>query len=414
MERQVNIFTKNDFNDSDIPSIENTSEIDTSHMDKGWAWVVVMSGTLNYLVLFGTFNAFGLFQEYFLNTLFVNESATSISWIGTMTSTYMLGSGLIAGPIMAKIGIRWATLLGCALSSAGLLCASFSTKIWHFAIFQGIVYGTGGSIIINITLVMPSLWFRKSKNTAIAIISSGSGFGTLVIGPIIQFTLKNYGIRWPIKSFKPLQNFLDFQLLKRPLTLFLCIGGFFAEWGYIIPPFYFPASVRSIGQSRATASNTILAFAATSGVSRLSSGFMATKFGATKVLIIAMISSGVLILALWLPTKSFSVYYTFFVLYGFFCPLFFPLCPVIIAKNYPDNEISMTNGIVYAFYGLSAFFGVPITGLLFDRIGNKSNYTPVIINAGLVFLISGAILMAELEAYPVLLETISSMQKKFN
>ncbi|PVU94012.1 hypothetical protein BB561_002874 [Smittium simulii] len=385
-----------------------------ARMDHGWAWVVLLSGTLNYLVLFGTFNAFGLFQEYYLNTLFVSESATTISWIGTLTVTCILGVGLIAGPLMARVGIRYATLVGAFLSSLGLLLAAFSDKVWQLAITQGIIYGAGGSILINITLVMPSLWFSKHKNLALAIISSGSGFGGMVIGPIIENTLKKLGIRWsllvlffinlaitsfsviayrPVSSFKPLNKVLDLRLLGRPLTMFLCIGGFLAEWAYVVPSFYFPATVISIGKSRSVASNTILAFSAASGISRLASSHMARFFGPNKVLIFAMLGSGIVTLSMWLPFKNFIVYYIFFVILGFLSPLFFPLCPVIIARNYPNNEISMTIGVVYLAYGLSTLIGVPITGLLFDTIGNRESYTVLIILSGVLFLLSSLVLV---------------------
>ncbi|PVU85893.1 hypothetical protein BB560_006865 [Smittium megazygosporum] len=390
-----------------------TSSID-AYYDSKWSWFVAVSGAMNYLVIFGSFNAFGLFQEYYLNTMFVNESATAISWISTVSTLATLSIGIFGGPIVAKVGIRWATISAAIISTVGLLLASVSTKVWHLLLTQGLIFGASGSIIINISLVMPSLWFRKHKNIAIAITSSGSGFGALVIGPIIQTTLEKYGIHWsfrilalvniigtgfsivafvPRPDFKPIRRVIDFHLLSRPLTIFLCIGGFFAEWAYVIPPFYFPASVRAIGKSRSISSQTILVFSAFSGVSRLSSGHLANRFGPTKVLMIAMMVAGIACLALWLPTKDFVLYYIFFAICGFFSPLFFPLCPVIVARSYADKELQMANGVIYFFYGLSTLIGIPITGVLLDKVGHRTSYTPVIILAGILFLLSGVVLI---------------------
>ncbi|PVV01129.1 hypothetical protein BB560_004463 [Smittium megazygosporum] len=393
--------------------ISENSSVET-YYDSKWSWFVAVSGAMNYLVIFGSFNAFGLFQEYYLNTMFVNESATTISWISTLSTLSTLSVGIFGGPIVAKIGIRWAIILASITSTLGLILASVSTKVWHLLLTQGIIFGAAGSILINVSLVMPSLWFRKHKNIAIAIISSGGGFGALVVGPIIEFSLKRYGIHWsfrilalvnvigtsfsivsfiPRPDFKPLQKVIDFHLLSRPLTIFLCIGALFAQWAYVIAPFYFPASVRAIGRSRSASSQTILIFSAASGLSRLASGYMGNRFGPTKVLIISMMGAGTACFALWLPTKKIALYYTFIAVVGLFSPLFFPLCPVIVARSYSNKELQMANGVVYFFYGISTLIGIPITGVLLDKVGNRTSYTPVIILAGILFILSGIVLV---------------------
>ncbi|PVU93411.1 hypothetical protein BB559_003303 [Furculomyces boomerangus] len=386
-------------------------------LDSTYSWIVAVTATLGYLMIFGNFNAFGIFQEYYINTMFPNVAVGTVSWIGTISFTISLAGGVFASGILSIIGIRYTALLGCLLSSIGLLFASFSNAIWQLVITQGLIFGLGSSLIINCCLLMPSLWFEKHKILAIAMISSGSGYGTLVIGPIITRTIKRYGIHWsfrilffmnfavtglvaavfkPRTEFKPLRTVVRLSLLKKPLTLFICFGGFFCQWGYTIPSLYFPASYRAIGGTRTASSNTIIAFSIASGTSRISSAFLAKKFGANTTLIFAMLISAILIFSIWLTTKNLTVYYVFYTLYGFACPLLFPLSPVIIANNYPTEEISQVNGLLYLFYGLSTLVGTPIAGLVFDHLGTRENYKPVIILGGILYIISCLILVAQL------------------
>ncbi|PVU99909.1 hypothetical protein BB559_000290 [Furculomyces boomerangus] len=402
------------------PSIEKSTPIQDNSsdgLDSTYSWIVAVTATLGYLMIFGNFNAFGIFQEYYINTMFPNVAVGTVSWIGTITFTISLAGGVFASGILSIIGIRYTALLGCLLSSLGLLLASFSNTIWQLVITQGLIYGFGSSLIINCCLLMPSLWFQKHKTLAIAMISSGSGYGGVVIGPIITKAIKQYGVHWsfrilffmniviiglvaavfkPRTEFKPLRTVVRLSLLKKPLTLFICFGGFFCQWGYTIPSLYFPASYRAIGGTRTASSNTIIAFSIASGTSRISSAFLSRKFGANTTLIFAMFISAILIFSIWLTTKNLTVYYVFYTLYGLACPLLFPLSPVIIANNYPTEEISQVNGLLYLFYGLSTLVGTPIAGVIFDNLGSRENYKPVIVFAGILYMISCLILVAQL------------------
>ncbi|OMJ13530.1 putative transporter MCH2 [Smittium culicis] len=394
-------------------------EDDESGLDSSYSYLVLFASFINFIVIFGCLNAFGIFQEYYLNTQFADKSASSIAWISTIAFTVPLSGGIFASPLISRIGIRRTFATGSIIATLGLALASFSTKsIALLTLTQGLVFGFGGSLIINGSILMPSLWFKKRRSLAIGIVSSGSGFGGMVMGPIIETTLRKVGIEWSLRilcfitlastltasivlkprasGFKTSsKKILNFSLLKKPYTLFLCSTGIFAELGYVVISLYFTSSVVGIGQSRSTASSTILAYSAASGITRLASGYYAKWFGPNTTLIFAMIASSILTFSMWLPSKSFPVYYAYFVLSGLLCTLFFPLSPVMIANNYDVGEVSQVNGIVYLFYGATALVGNPLLGLMFDKIGNRTSYNSVIITAGVSFMIAGIILLLQ-------------------
>ncbi|PVU93039.1 hypothetical protein BB559_003455 [Furculomyces boomerangus] len=401
---------------------KKTIQADSEPIDNGegldslYSWAVATCGMLNYLMVFGNFNAFGIFQEYYVNTMFTQESASAISWISTMSYTFTLSGGFFASIIISYIGIRKTTAFGWIVSCLGLLLASFSNKIWQLTLTQGFIFGFGSSILINCSIVIPSLWFDKYRNLAIAITSSGSGFGSLVVGPIVRKVIAQYGLHWsfrvlffisfvvsgasvyffkPRTTFTPSRNLVDLHLLKRPLTMFICAGGFFAEWGYIVLPLYFPSTIAEIGRSRVDASNAIIFFSAFSGISRLLSSVMASRIGPNMSLIYAMFGSAILIFSMWLPFKSFIVYFVFVGLYGITCPLFFPLTPVIISNNYEKKQLSQVNGLAFLFYGLSSLIGIPLMGFMVDKIGKRESYTSVKVLGGVVFIFAGIVMTAQ-------------------
>ncbi|PVU91393.1 hypothetical protein BB559_004160 [Furculomyces boomerangus] len=177
----------------DKKEIEEFGEV-VPPVDTGYAWIIMLGAFINVLFVFGSFNAFGAFQEYYLNEMFVNESATNISWIGTISYTVVLSGGLFAGPIASYIGIRYTCLLGTVVGAIGLLLASFSKTIITLTITQGFIYSLGGSLVLNCSLLAPSLWFDKRKSIAFGIILSGGGFGSLILVPIFNSTVSSLGI----------------------------------------------------------------------------------------------------------------------------------------------------------------------------------------------------------------------------
>ncbi|OMJ21635.1 hypothetical protein AYI70_g3362, partial [Smittium culicis] len=65
-------------------------EDDESGLDSSYSYLVLFASFINFIVIFGCLNAFGIFQEYYLNTQFADKSASSIAWISTIAFTVPL------------------------------------------------------------------------------------------------------------------------------------------------------------------------------------------------------------------------------------------------------------------------------------------------------------------------------------
>ncbi|OMJ19892.1 putative transporter ESBP6 [Smittium culicis] len=377
--------------------------------DKGYAWVIMVASLVNLLLAFGSPNAFGVFQAYYLKVLFVDEPADKIAWISTMCVTCTLSGGLLASPLIRLIGLRNSSLLGTAIASVGLLLASFSTKIWQLVLTQGIIFGLGSSLIVNISLSAPALWFDKHKGLAIGIVASGGSSGALILVPIVTKFINILDIHWafrilailflvctgicgflikPRKKFAPSKKLLDLSSLKDPAALMIYAVGSFLQISFNTVVLYFPSNLIDIGKSPTTASNLIMVYCVFSSLSRITSGKFSKKFGAVNIAIVYHFIIGVLMLALWLTSHKFAPLLIFYICFGIFAVPFFTLGPLIVANYYPDEKVSQINGLAYLIMGLTVFICVPTTGVAFENLGHRTSYVPIILIGGISFLLS--------------------------
>ncbi|OMJ07814.1 Riboflavin transporter MCH5 [Smittium culicis] len=405
----------NDINENHFSDLKNSKEAENDNVpspDSVQAWVIIGAATLAYCNIFGNLTVSGVLQEYYLNTMFPKEPAATISWISTISFTFLYMGGLLAGPMVSLIGIKYVTLIGALTSSLGLALAALSSSVWQLALTQGAIYGFGSSLLVNLSITMASLWLVKHKSLGLGIISSGSGFGGLILAPTMRKTLPALGIHWTFGvlailnfitsmlcvfvfkkrgEFNPSRQVISFRLLKRPFTLFVCICAFLNQFGTSLVVLYFPATVTDIGQTRSTALNTVLIYSALGGVGRIVANVMSKKWGNNNSLIFSAFGSAALIFGLWLPTRLFSVYLVFISFFGLFYPMAFPLITALVSSNYKKEDILQANGLMFFAYGLSTLAGVPVMGLLFDKLGHRTSYVPVIISGGIIYFVNGVL-----------------------
>ncbi|PVV04603.1 hypothetical protein BB560_000895 [Smittium megazygosporum] len=374
--------------------------------DSLYAWAVLGCGVLIWVMTFGAINSFGVFQTYFLNTMFPTEPARNIAWIGTMTTACSFSCGVLATISIAHFGVKVTSIIGTLLGTLGLILASFSTKLWQLILTQGVVFGTGASININVSLVMPSLWFVKYRSLAIGITVTGTAVGSLILPPMQTAILNNLSIQWAYRImailyfvlvglsiffFKyrtplPKRKVMEFSLFKNPTVFLLCMTGFFSLIGYITHLFYFAPSVVALGKSRSEAAVVIMLFSVSSAISRVMSGVLAPKLGAINIIIVSHTITGILMITMWGLGKSFACYVAFYILNGFFSVVIFPLASVIIANYFPKEKASLINGLLYLVMGISIVIGIPFTGYLFDKPGRRVDYSPVCYFGGACYL----------------------------
>ncbi|OMJ22939.1 putative transporter ESBP6 [Smittium culicis] len=406
-----------EFGDIDKSKENTNTQLDRSipPPDGLYSWLVVVAACFCYMNIFGGITVSGILQEYYLNTMFPNTPAATISWINTISFTLGYMGGIFAGPLVSYVGIRYVTLLAAVISTVGLLLASFCSEIWQLVLTQGVIYGFGSSLLINLSVTMATLWLVKHRSLALGIIASGGGFGGLILAPAMRKTLPALGIHWTFRvlaflnllsglfcfaiykergPFNPIRRIIDFKLLKRPITIFICLAAFFNQYGMSLIVLYFPATIADIGQTRATAANTALIYSAIGGFGRILANILSKRVGNNNTLLFSSFGSCILIFSMWLPSRNFTVYLIFISFFALLFPMAFPLITALVSNNYKNEEILLANGLMFFFYGLSALCGVPIMGLLFDRLGHRQNFSPVIVSGGIIYFINFSLFLA--------------------
>ena len=105
------------------------------------AWLQVVGSFLVFSNLWGFTFAFGSFQSYYELEYLTNESSSSISWIGTMSTFLLIVVGVISGPLFDLGYFRSMLFVGAATETVGVFLMSLSTKYWHIFLTQGVVLG---------------------------------------------------------------------------------------------------------------------------------------------------------------------------------------------------------------------------------------------------------------------------------
>ena len=159
-----------------------------------YSYVIVMVSFLAMSIVFGTYFTFGVF----LKPLLADFGWTTVMISGAF-SLSMLVFGLLAigtGGLNDKFGPRIMLSLSGALLALGFLLMSQISALWHLYLLYGLIIGTAVScmwIPINSTIAR---WFVDRRSLMTGIVSTGTGFGGLIV-PLLatQFIL---GYNWRV------------------------------------------------------------------------------------------------------------------------------------------------------------------------------------------------------------------------
>ncbi|MFD4932188.1 MFS transporter [Peribacillus butanolivorans] len=113
--------------------------------------------------------------------------------------TIMALAGMVVGPIagklMKKMDIRLYLTLFILIAAIAFVGFSFSTKLIHFYLFA-ILMGAGmvGGALIPVSVLITN-WFNDKRGLCIGIALSGTGFGGVILSPLVNWLITAYGWR---------------------------------------------------------------------------------------------------------------------------------------------------------------------------------------------------------------------------
>ncbi len=143
--------------------------------------------------------------------------------VATTYSLMMLMSGCgapLAGYCFDRFGARRIYLVGLGLFSLGLLLAAFAQSLWQLYVALGLCLGAASAALGNAAhSALLARWFEGARlSGAVSWIYAGLGIGTLLIVPLSQLLIEQFGWRWAYGGLAalPILGLLAIRLVDWP------------------------------------------------------------------------------------------------------------------------------------------------------------------------------------------------------
>ena len=158
--------------------------------DGGWGWMVVFSAFMTMLISDGFAFSFGVLYAELLEVF--GESKSDTSWIASLFYGVPLICGPVSGALATRYGCRKIQIIGGLIAFAGVFASSFATSVWMLCFTLGTVAGIGMSMGYVTSMVMVAFYFEKKRALATGLAVCGSGIGTFLFAPLIEFLIEKY------------------------------------------------------------------------------------------------------------------------------------------------------------------------------------------------------------------------------
>lgn len=246
-------------------------------------------------------------------------------------------------------------------------------------------------------------------------IAGGSSLGGVIFPIVLQRLLPRIGFGWSIRVLGLLVFVsltiscltMKTRLPKRPISTsdllkFIDLGGFkdirfslitlaafFMFYGLFIPYFNIKQYAIIRGMDPNLASYLLPIINALGIPARVLSGYVADKVGVLNLLVPLVLISGILNLALWLPSTGNGAIIAFAVLYGGASGALVSLLPAYVAKLSPPEKGGARLGAVYAVVAIANLVGTPTGGAFLKGDESVENYRHLIGFTGAVVTLGG-------------------------
>ncbi|KAJ5105041.1 MFS transporter asaE [Penicillium alfredii] len=375
------------------------------------AWLTVLGGFCCLFVSFGWINCIGVFQAYYESHQLRDLSTSKVAWITSLETFVMFFAGPVFGVLFDSFGPRWILLGGTLMHVFGLMMASLSTEYYQFILSQGICSPIGASAVFNASINSVSTWFAKRRAMALGVTVSGSSLGGVIFPIMVSHLIPLVGFSWAMricaflilfllcianltlrsrlshrKKSVSIMSFLEpLKEIKFVITVAAC---FCFCWGMFLPYTFIITQAERYGMSSQISQYLIPIMNAASIFGRTLPGVLADRIGRYNVMVIFGYFASILVLALWLPSRSNAPAIVFSALYGFGSGAFVSLSPALIAQISDLREVGARNGTCFSIMSLAALTGTPIGGALVSDVMHGS-YTKLQVFCGVV-MVAGA------------------------
>lgn len=318
---------------------------------------------------------------------------------------------------------RHCSILGLSIITFALIISSFSTRVWHLILTQGVLYAIGGTMLYTPAIIFLDEWFIARKGFAFGVMWAGSGVSGVCIPFVMNWGLNRYSFSTMLRAWAiilvllsgPLLYFvrprlpvsasthprrLNFSFLKTSAFWILQTGNILESLGFFIPNIYLPTYARSLGLSSVAGTVIVSLFNTTSVFGQVILGSLIDRLHVTTVVLISAIGATSSVFLLWGFSASFPLLCIFSLVYGLFAGGFTSTYTGIIreVKKADDRaEAGLVFGFIAAGRGVGSVVSGPLSEVLLSKrpwvgeavAGYGSGYGGLIVFTGVSAMLSG-------------------------
>lgn len=186
-------------------------------MDGGYSWIITFSAFFIHFFVFGFINNVSLLNIYWMKEYNIEAGSVGIklfllkfilAWVGSINVGILFLFGPFAAFLDKKLGCQATGIIGCILSSFGVLLASLSSNFMFLLLSYGVLFGLGASCCFFSSIIIQAKYFDKRLALSNGIVTAGSGAGTIFVSSFASNFYSKYGWRTGIRYYSFIFLFL--------------------------------------------------------------------------------------------------------------------------------------------------------------------------------------------------------------
>ncbi len=326
----------------------------------------------------------------------VDRGAASLPYTATMVG-FAFG-GVLMGRLADRFGIMVPVMLGAGMLGIGYVAAAQATSLWQFMLAQALLIGLLGSSATFGPLVADvSLWFKRRRGIAVAIVASGNYLAGTLWPPLLQAAIAAVGWRRAHMAIGALCVItmvpLALALRRRPpveeartagharvfpglasvspsaLQALLVVAGLGCCIAMSMPQVHIVAYCADLGYGPARGAEMLSLMLGFGVVSRLTSGLIADRIGGTATLLLGS-TLQCLTLFFYLPFDGLASLYVVSALFGLAQGGIVPSYALIVRDHFPAREAGARISLVLMASVIGMALGGWMAGAIYDLTGS--------------------------------------------
>ncbi|KAK2460860.1 hypothetical protein APHAL10511_007330 [Amanita phalloides] len=355
------------------------------------AWMTLTGSFIIQFCSFGYMNAFGVYNDFYVRVYLSKNSASQISWIGSIQLFLVLFMGIISGRAFDAGYFYHINTCGSLLFGFSLFMLSLSHpgQYYQVVLAQGLANSIAIGILYVPSIAIVSHYFKRRRAFAMGVAAAGSAVGG-AIHPIMLNQLfhgrvgfhngvrasagLNLGLlliaillmktRLPPRGREDslLNSFSRF--MREPAYLLATSGTIIVIIGYYFPIFFLQLYAIKRGVNSALAFYSLTILNGTSIFGRIIPNLIVHKYGVMNAILVCSVSCTVMIFCILAVRNAVGIIF-FGAVYGFFTGAYASLLgPMLAGLAKKDSEIGARMGICYSLAAFGGLIGNPIAGAL--------------------------------------------------